>query len=165
MHINHTGSSLGLREDFVCNTVPSASRLRGLGQDSALLVRQSSHHHICNHPFSRISDRLLGSRDLSTTTAGAPLTSLGSISSHTRPVECLDGYSESSTSAVLYTADTMGVIKVWDLDKQAGSPPRWHSTLRAELNHHRTRINERIFGNGQLWTGTALFCCSHTICC
>ncbi|KAF7974555.1 hypothetical protein HWV62_10036 [Athelia sp. TMB] len=91
-------------------------------------------------------------RDLSTATAGTPLTSLGSISSHTRPVECLDGYAVSPTSAVLYTADTMGVIKAWDLDKRAGS---WHSTLRTELTHHRTRINEMVLGNGQLWTASS----------
>jgi hypothetical protein len=47
----------------------------------------------------------------------------------------------------------MGVIKIWDLEKDQTIPPRWRSTLRTELNHHRTRINEMLFGNGQLWTG------------
>jgi WD40 repeat protein len=99
-------------------------------------------------------------RDLSTIANGAPLLSLGSISSHTRPVECLDGFSQTETSAVLCTADTMGVIKIWNLEKDGSSSPRWRSTLRAELNYHRTRINEMVFGNGQLWTGIGgLGCC------
>jgi WD40 repeat protein len=96
-------------------------------------------------------------RDLSAISEGAPLSSLGYISSHTRPVECVDGFSQSATSAVLYTADTMGVIKVWDIEKDQNSSIRWRSTLRTELNHHRTRINEMLFGNGQLWTGTCGF--------
>jgi len=104
---------------------------------------------------SKLINSLL--RDLSAISEDAPLPSLGYISSHTRPVECLDGFSQSITSAVLYTADTMGVIKVWDLKKDQTSPSRWHSTLRIELNHHRTRINEMLFGNEQLWTGTNSF--------
>lgn len=91
-------------------------------------------------------------------TKGKPLASAGSISSHTRPVECLAGKVVSPTSAVLYTADTMGVVKIWDLvkDNDNGRPPRWRSTLREQLDHHRTRINELLYGNGQLWTGKPL---------
>lgn len=70
-------------------------------------------------------------------------------------MECLDGFSQSDTLAVLYTADTMGVIKIWDLEKDQSSPPRWRSTLRAELDHHRTRINEMVFGNNKLWTASS----------
>jgi len=101
------------------------------------------------------SDKIVRFWDLSVIVEGVPLSSLGSISSHTRPVECLDGFSQSDTSAVLYTADTMGIIKIWDLEKDRTSPPRWVSTLRTELNHHRTRINEMLFGNGQLWTASS----------
>ena len=85
---------------------------------------------------------------------GKPLTSVGSISSHTRPVACIDGRALSTTSAVLYTADTMGVIKIWDLKKESEVSPWWRCTLKDELTHHRTRINEMLYGNGQLWTGT-----------
>lgn len=92
-------------------------------------------------------------RDLSTIEEGKPLVAVGSISSHTRPVECIDATPQSETSAILYTADTMGIIKIWDLKKDNGTPPRWQSKLRNELDHHRTRINEMFFGNGQLWTG------------
>ena len=92
----------------------------------------------------------MDSRDLSTIDEGKSLVGVGSISSHSRPVECIDATSQSGTSVVLYTADTMGVIKIWDLHKNTD---RWQSKLRGELHHHRTRINEMFFGNGQLWTG------------
>ena len=96
-------------------------------------------------------------RDLSTPTRSEPLVGVGSISSHTRPVECLDGYASSDVSVVLYTADTMGVIKVWNLNRESGVNARWRATLKEELNHHRTRINEMLCGNGQLWTGTDMW--------
>ncbi|KIM87594.1 hypothetical protein PILCRDRAFT_284328 [Piloderma croceum F 1598] len=106
------------------------------------------------------SDKIVRYWDLSAISEGAPLSSLGYISSHTRPVECVDGFSQSATSAVLYTADTMGVIKVWDIEKDhiekdQNSSIRWRSTLKTELNHHRTRINEMLVGNGQLWTASS----------
>ncbi len=77
---------------------------------------------------------------------------MGVISAHTRPVESLDGQALSSTSANLYTADTMGMIKLWELSKGDGDDG-WHSSLKQELNYHRTKINEILYGNGQLWTG------------
>jgi len=81
---------------------------------------------------------------------------MGSISSHTRPVECLEGRVLSATSATLYTADTMGVIKIWNLEKESGQAPRWRSTLISDLNYHRTGINEICLGTNQLWTGAHL---------
>ncbi|RDB20998.1 hypothetical protein Hypma_011422 [Hypsizygus marmoreus] len=101
------------------------------------------------------SDKIVRFWDLSTPEQKQPLRSLGSISSHTRPVECLDGKALSPTSAILYTADTMGVIKSWTLEKESGPFPRWRGTLQEELSHHRTRINEMIYGNGQLWTASS----------
>ncbi|KAJ6500453.1 WD40-repeat-containing domain protein [Mycena sanguinolenta] len=94
-------------------------------------------------------------RDLSNAMAGQPLTSVGSISSHTRPISCIDAVALSNTSAVLYTADSMGTIKVWDLVKEGGATPRWKSTLKSELMHHRTGITEMRFGSGQLWTASS----------
>jgi WD40 repeat protein len=82
---------------------------------------------------------------------------MGSISAHTRPVESLAAYLDTSTSPphlVLFTADTMGVIKVWDVVKDStDGPPIWRSTLRDDLKGHRTRINEIVYGNGHLWSG------------
>lgn len=92
-------------------------------------------------------------RDLSYPESTEPLRSMGSISSHTRPVECIDGKATSDTTAILYTGDTMGIIKVWELKKEDGPNPRWIPTLADTISHHRTRINELYYGQGQLWTG------------
>lgn len=82
---------------------------------------------------------------------------MGSISAHTRPIESLAAYLDTSTSPphlVLFTADTMGVIKVWDVVKDfTDGPPIWRSTPGDDLRGHRTRINEIVYGNGHLWSG------------
>jgi len=87
------------------------------------------------------------------------ITPMGSISAHTRPIESLAAYLDTSTSPphlVLFTADTMGVIKVWDVVKDStDGPPIWRSTLRGDLSGHRTRINEIVYGNGHLWSASA----------
>ncbi|KAJ7756862.1 WD40-repeat-containing domain protein [Mycena maculata] len=101
------------------------------------------------------SDKIVRFWDLSDAASEKPLTSMGSISSHTRPLSCIDGVAISDTSAVLYTADSMGAVKVWDLVKESGVAPRWKSALKAELSHHRTGINEMRFGRGQLWTASS----------
>ncbi|KAF8969887.1 WD40-repeat-containing domain protein [Flammula alnicola] len=97
--------------------------------------------------ISGSSDKIVRFWDLSEPESPGPLKSLGSISSHTRPVECLDGEALSDKSAILYTGDTMGVIK--------RLPPRWIATLKDTINHHRTRINELRYGHGHLWTASS----------
>jgi len=110
----------------------------------------------CNLLVSGSSDKIVRFWDLTNYTEGKPLPSIGSISAHTRPVECLDSRSISADSAILYTADTMGVIKVWDLAKEVGvSNPRWKATLQDELSHHRTGVVEIIYGDGMLWTASS----------
>ena len=47
----------------------------------------------------------------------------------------------------------MGIIKVWELEKEDGPSPRWRNTLKEDLTYHRTKINEIMYGNGQLWSG------------
>jgi hypothetical protein len=130
-----------------CHPIPTSFDFWKLRQDSQIMVTFRLSHNVVH------TKQFVMKRDLSTITSDASLTSVGSISSHTRPVECLDAFAQSNTSAILYTADTMGVIKIWELTKDQSTPPRWRSTLKAELSHHRTRINELYFGNGQLWTG------------
>lgn len=142
-------STFRFREKSLCNSFIESLGFRKLGQNSQILV--CFELDIAQKKIDSWS-----SRDLSNISRGTPLISVGSISSHTRPVECIDGFSMSETSAVIYTADTMGVIKIWDLEKDHDTPPRWRSKLRAELNHHRTRINEMLYGNGQLWTGICI---------
>ena len=46
----------------------------------------------------------------------------------------------------------MGFIKAWSLEKEDGVS-RWRIVQRDELQHHRTKINEMIYGHGQLWSG------------
>lgn len=93
------------------------------------------------------------SRDISRIVEGQPLTSVGTLTDHTRPVEALDARILSNGAAVLYTGDTMGVIKVWEITKDDGTPPRWKSKLQGELSYHRTRVDDMVYGNGHLWTG------------
>lgn len=83
------------------------------------------------------------------------------MSAHSRPVESLAAYldttgADAAPHLVLFTADTMGVIKVWDVVKDSSAEDRrpiWRSTLRDEWNDHRTRINEIVYGDGHLWSG------------
>ncbi|KXN90506.1 hypothetical protein AN958_04178 [Leucoagaricus sp. SymC.cos] len=105
--------------------------------------------------ISGSSDKIVRFWNVTNPLVGKPLTSMGSISSHTRPVECLQGKVISKNSAVLYTGDTMGVIKVWDLSNEQEPSPRWKASLKRELSYHRTRINDMIYGSGQLWTASA----------
>lgn len=99
------------------------------------------------------SDKLVRFWDLSSL-AGGSLKSAGSISSHTRPIECLAGQATSDSTAILYTADTMGIIRAWNLQKEDGPAPRWKSTMRGELTHHRTRINHLTIGENLVWTAS-----------
>ncbi|KAI0703594.1 WD40-repeat-containing domain protein [Cytidiella melzeri] len=101
------------------------------------------------------SDKIIRFWDLSLLEEGKPLRSAGSINAHTRPVEAIAARLLPGGSTILYTADTMGIIKVWQLEKEDGPSPRWRSTLKVELNYHRTKINEILHGNGQLWTASA----------
>ncbi|KZT11436.1 WD40 repeat-like protein [Laetiporus sulphureus 93-53] len=116
----------------------------------ALLVIPS-----CHLLVSAGSDKVIRLWDLSTCQKGQPLRCVGSISAHTRPAACLCAHEISDTECVLYTADTMGIIKVWKLTKEADQAAGWRSTLQEELTYHRTRINEMLYGHGQLWTASS----------
>lgn len=94
------------------------------------------------------------SRDLTDVVARGAITPVGSVSMHTRPVECLAGHVLSETQVTLFTGDTMGVINVWKLEKELGSAPRWRSIHLNTLNLHRTRVTDMVYDGTQLWTGT-----------
>ncbi|KAK7440209.1 hypothetical protein VKT23_017151 [Stygiomarasmius scandens] len=104
------------------------------------------------------SDKIVRFWDLTSALSGQPLTSVGSISTHTRPVECLDGQATGENSAELCTGDTMGVINLWTLAREEGNTadvaPRWKSTLKEQFKHHRTKITELKYRNGSLWTAS-----------
>jgi hypothetical protein len=93
-------------------------------------------------------------RDIANPQSPSALQSVGSISAHTRPVECIDGRVISDDTLELCTADTMGAIKLWDVIKQ--SDGRYTTALKAEYLHHRTRINDLHLGVSHLWTGIVI---------
>ncbi|KAJ4488430.1 WD40-repeat-containing domain protein [Lentinula aciculospora] len=80
-----------------------------------------------------------------------PLQSAGSLSSHTRPVECLADRVLPDGDVELCTGDTMGIIRLWTLTE---ADRRWTCSLKAEFNHHRTKISDLYLGSGQLWTAS-----------
>ncbi|KAL0580220.1 hypothetical protein V5O48_001813 [Marasmius crinis-equi] len=101
------------------------------------------------------SDKIVRFWDLTSALNGEPLQSCGSISSHTRPVECLDGQELGNGDAELCTGDTMGVAFLWRLSKDDGVlPPRWTATLKTQFQHHRTKVSDMHYGNGQLFTAS-----------
>jgi hypothetical protein len=53
----------------------------------------------------------------------------------------------------LFTADTMGVINVWELEREYGDTPRCRAKLTTELQSHRTGVNDLWVGHGLVWSG------------
>ncbi|KAH7914671.1 WD40-repeat-containing domain protein [Hygrophoropsis aurantiaca] len=105
--------------------------------------------------ISSSSDKTVRFWDISDIAESKSLTPVGSISAHTRPVETIYGELNSDGTVILFTADTMGIIKVWTLEKEADSRTRWRSTLKDTLNHHRTRVTELQYGGGNIWTASS----------
>ncbi|KAI9446670.1 WD40 repeat-like protein [Lactarius indigo] len=105
------------------------------------------------------SDKSVRFWDLSSPGSPNGLPPVGSISAHSRPVESLAAYLDvtgTSPHLVLFTADTMGVINVWDVVKDSTEDrPIWRGSLRDELKYHRTRINEIVYGDGHLWSASS----------
>jgi hypothetical protein len=46
----------------------------------------------------------------------------------------------------------MGVIKVWHIERIGDG--NWRCTMESEHRHHRTKVQDMVFGAGWLWTGT-----------
>lgn len=92
-------------------------------------------------------------RDVSSIQTGNPLKLLGIISAHTRPVQCLSAEAHSEHTATFFTADSMGLIKVWALERTYGETPSCRASLKEEWSYHRTGISDIWYGQGQLWTG------------
>ncbi|OJA18508.1 hypothetical protein AZE42_08721 [Rhizopogon vesiculosus] len=104
--------------------------------------------------ISSSSDKIVKFWDLTDATEKSPQPA-GSVSAHSRPVESIAGAVNADGSVTLLTADTMGVLKVWKLDKEDGLRPRWRGTILDTFNHHRTRITEIIYGAGYIWTASS----------
>lgn len=132
------------------HVVPSLGLLVSSGSDKVVRLWRESFLdlELCGFAYALVF------RDLSSVGDGQPLKSVGVLTEHTRPVEALDTRVLSENAAVLYTADTMGIIRLWDITKEdvdASSP--WKIKLAGELKHHRTRVDDMIHGDGHLWTG------------
>ncbi|PIL23862.1 transporter [Ganoderma sinense ZZ0214-1] len=111
------------------------------------------------HPLGLLvssgSDKVVRLWDLSSVGDGQPLKSVGVLTEHTRPVEALETRVLSEKAAVLYTADTMGIIRAWDITKEDDeASPQWKIKLVDELKHHRTRVDDMVHGDGHLWTAS-----------
>ena len=132
-----------------CNCLLPADQTRLLDSGNELLLLKQS---------PGLSDGL-NFRDLTNPRRTEPLKAIGIISAHTRPVQCFAVDAQSSSSATLYTADSMGLIKVWTLERTYGDAPNCRATEREELILHRTGINEMWLGHNQLWTGRLILVC------
>ncbi|GAA5834017.1 hypothetical protein JCM5353_008611 [Sporobolomyces roseus] len=100
--------------------------------------------------------------------AQAPLPLLLILKSHTRPIEQLayfPGPSSSSSDAPpltdkfgLISADSMGVLKVWELTRDAagGEGKGLKGTEKSSVRHHELAIYDLIIGSeGEIWTASA----------
>lgn len=95
----------------------------------------------------------LFARNLSERDGAWTLSQAGPITAHTRPVEALDANVLSQNTVHLCTGDTMGAIKLWEMNRDPDNSNIWRCTLQKEFDHHRTRINELHLSNGLLWSG------------
>lgn len=100
-----------------------------------------------------------------------PLPLFSSLKSHTRPIERLayfpittstppkegDGESEKTGKIGLVSTDSMGVLKIWELEKVNGTNGR--ATVkgieRSSVRHHELAIYDLLVGSeaGEIWTG------------
>ncbi|KAL5529300.1 hypothetical protein ACEPAG_5285 [Sanghuangporus baumii] len=101
------------------------------------------------------SDKVVRFWDMSNPWSQRSLKNIGLVSAHSRPVQCIAADVQSPTAATLYTADTMGIIKIWELKRSYGDSPNCRATQKEELTAHRTGINDMWFGQGQLWTASS----------
>ncbi|KAH8117238.1 WD40 repeat-like protein [Phellopilus nigrolimitatus] len=103
------------------------------------------------------SDKVVRFWDVSDARDAKPLPNIGLIAAHTRPVQCLAVDVHSASAATLYTADSMGVINVWALERTYGDAKASAclATQTGELSVHRTGVNDMWYGQGQLWTASS----------
>lgn len=103
--------------------------------------------------ISSSSDRTV--RIWDTTDFKQPFHQVGSIAAHTRPVEALAFQKQTDLSGVLYTADSLGAIKAWDIQRLDQNLHECQVTLKNEWIPHRTGINALFVANDLLFTGSS----------
>lgn len=87
-----------------------------------------------------------------------PLPLVGSLSGHRRPVDCLAVDVKAPVSVarpLLYSGDSMGVIRVWNLDisERSDRTRSVRGITEAELTGHRTGVCTMTVADGQIWSG------------
>ncbi|PAV23553.1 WD40 domain containing protein [Pyrrhoderma noxium] len=101
------------------------------------------------------ADKVVRLWDISDLRSTTPLKLLGLISAHSRPVQCIAVDVHSPSEATLITGDSMGIIKVWSLERSYGDSPSCRAAEKQEVSIHRTGINDLWFANGELWTASS----------
>ncbi|KAG8734249.1 hypothetical protein FRC11_007504 [Ceratobasidium sp. 423] len=107
-----------------------------------LLVSGSSDKHIKLWDLSVLT---------SPTTQNAPLVQIGSTTGHTRPVECL---AADSAGYRIYSADSMGVIKAWEVEAHPAPASSRRLTHVGDLQAHRTGITDMWVAHGRVWSAS-----------
>ncbi|KAG9103127.1 hypothetical protein FRC06_000153 [Ceratobasidium sp. 370] len=104
--------------------------------------------------ISGSSDKHIKLWDLTTLTSPTPgpLTQIGSSTGHIRPVECL-AVDHTQPSRV-YSADSMGVIKVWDVESHAAPTTSRRLVPVGELKAHTMGVTDMWVAYGRVWSSS-----------
>ncbi|KAF8604510.1 WD40 repeat-like protein [Ceratobasidium sp. AG-I] len=108
-----------------------------------LLVSGSSDKHIKLWDLTALS---------SPTTHAAPLVQIGSTTGHTRPVECLAH--DPSAGDRVYSADSMGVVKAWDVESHPPPSTSRRLKLVADLKAHTMGVTDLWAAHGRVWSAS-----------
>ncbi|CAE6435227.1 unnamed protein product [Rhizoctonia solani] len=108
-----------------------------------LLVSGSSDKHIKLWDLSVLT---------SPTAQNEPLVQIGSTTGHTRPVECLAV--DPSAGYRLYSADSMGVIKAWEVESHPAPTSSRRLTHIGDLQAHTMGITDMWVAHGRVWSAS-----------
>ncbi|KAH7341883.1 WD40-repeat-containing domain protein [Rhizoctonia solani] len=106
-----------------------------------LLVSGSSDKHIKLWDLSVLD---------SPSTHNESLVQVGSTTGHTRPVECLAA--DPSAGYRIYSADSMGVIKAWEVESHPAPTQSRRLTHVGDLQAHTMGITDMWVAHGRVWS-------------
>lgn len=87
----------------------------------------------------------------SPTTHATPLVQIGSTTGHTRPVECL---AVDASTHRLFSADSMGVIKAWEVESHPAPTPSRRLTHVGDLRAHSMGVTDMWVAHGRVWSAS-----------